>query len=54
MRREHVEDGADRRALGFVAGQPVTVVAKLAGSVILNIRGTRVALDKKLAARVMI
>ena len=41
-------------ALGSVAGQPVTVVAKLAGSVILNIRGTRVALDKKLAARVMI
>ena len=40
--------------LGFVTGQQVTVVAKLAGNLILNVKGTRVALDRKLAARVMI
>ena len=40
--------------LGFVVGQEVTVVASMGGNLILNIKGSRVALDAKMAQRVML
>ena len=40
--------------LGFVIGENVTVVAELAGNMILNIKGSRVALDKSMANRIMV
>lgn len=40
--------------LGFVEGESVTVVSEIAGNMILNIKDTRVALDKTMANRIMI
>lgn len=40
--------------LGFVVGEPVTVVSKLAGNMILNIKGTRVALNQNMTSRIMV
>lgn len=41
-------------SLGFVEGESVTVVSEIAGNMILNIKDTRVALDKTMANRIMI
>ena len=38
--------------LGFVADGQVTVVSALAGSLILQVKGSRVALDKGMASRI--
>ena len=40
--------------LGFVVDGVVTVVTELAGSLILQVKESRVALDRSLANRVMI
>lgn len=40
--------------LGFVAGEEVTVVSSMGGNLILNIKGSRVALDSTMAQRVML
>ena len=40
--------------LGFVVDSPVTVVSKLAGNLILQVRDSRVALDKTMANRIQI
>lgn len=39
--------------LGFVVDSPVTVVSTLGGSLILQVRDSRVALDKAMASRMM-
>lgn len=41
-------------SLGFVAGENVTVVSQLGGNVIINVKGSRVALDKSMASRIMV
>ena len=46
--RRHLEN------LGFVAGEPVTVVSRLAGNMILQIKDSRVALDRMMASRIMV
>lgn len=40
--------------LGCLEGEEVVVVSKLAGNIILNIKGTRIALDKNMANRIMV
>ena len=40
--------------LGFVVGAEVTVVNELGGNLILNIKESRVALDKTMAMRIMV
>ncbi|HIS77040.1 MAG TPA: ferrous iron transport protein A [Candidatus Merdivicinus excrementipullorum] len=40
--------------LGFVSGEQVTVIAEMAGSLILKIKDSRIALDKSMANRIMI
>jgi len=40
--------------MGFVVGEPVTVVSRMGGNVILSIKDSRVALDQNLAGRIMI
>jgi len=40
--------------LGFVAGCEVTVVSEVNGNLILQVKGSRVALDKTMACRIMI
>lgn len=40
--------------LGFVAGEPVTVLSAIGGNLILSVKGSRIALDNALASRIMI
>lgn len=40
--------------LGFVADVAVTVVSELAGNLILQVKDSRVALDRAMASRIMI
>lgn len=40
--------------LGFVVDSVVTVVSQMAGNLILQVKGSRVALDKSLASRILI
>ena len=40
--------------LGFVVNSDVTVVSQLAGTLILQVKDSRVALDKTMANRIMI
>ena len=46
--KKHLED------LGFVAGGDVTVISAIGGNLIVNVKNSRVAVDKELAARIMI
>lgn len=46
--KKHLED------LGFVAGGNVTVVAMMGGSVIVNIKESRIAINKEMASKIMI
>lgn len=40
--------------LGLVEGQAVTVVSKLSGSMIVSVKGSRLALDKAMTGRIWI
>ena len=40
--------------LGFVVDSPVTVVSEILGNLILQVKDSRIALDKTMANRVMI
>ena len=39
-------------SLGFVEGEPVTVVSSMGGNMIIHVKDTRVALDRALASRI--
>lgn len=40
--------------LGFVVGAEVRVVSELGGNLILNVKESRIALDKTMAMRIMV
>lgn len=40
--------------LGFVAGSEITVVAESGGSLIVNIKGARLALGRQLACKILL
>jgi ferrous iron transport protein A len=40
--------------LGFVEGSNVSIVNTLAGNLIVNVKDSRVALDKKLASKIWV
>ena len=40
--------------LGFVQGSEVTVVSEISGNMIVNVKDTRVAIDKTMANRIMV
>ncbi len=40
--------------LGFVAGGSVTVISEIAGNVIVNVKDSRVAVSKEMAAKIMV
>ncbi len=46
--KKHLED------LGFVVGGTVTIVSEIGGNLIVNVKETRVAIDKVLASKIMI
>ena len=46
--KKHLED------MGFVAGSIIRVVSSVNGNLIVNVKDTKVALDKELATKIMI
>jgi ferrous iron transport protein A len=40
--------------LGFVPGSYVTVVSEIGGNLIVNVKESRVAVDKQLAQKIMV
>ena len=46
--KKHLEN------LGFVAGHSITVVSELAGNLIVNVKESRVGIDRELAAKVFV
>ncbi len=40
--------------LGFVTGGSVTVVNEISGNVIVNVKDTRIAVSKEMAAKIMV
>ena len=40
--------------LGFVAGSDVTVVSEIGGNLIVQVKDSRIALDKAMANRIMV
>ena len=46
--KKHLEN------LGFVVGGTVTVVNTLGGNMIVNVKGSRVAIDREMARKIMI
>ena len=46
--KKHLED------MGFVVGAVITVVSTVGGNLIVNIKDTKVALDRELGTRIMI
>lgn len=40
--------------LGFVEGSEVFIVSEIAGNLIVNIKDTRVAIDRSMANRIMV
>lgn len=46
--RTHLEN------LGFVPGSSVTVIAKIGGNLIVNIKESRVAISREMAGKIMV
>lgn len=46
--RRHLEN------LGFIAGETVTVVSEMAGNLIINVKGVRIAIDRSMANRIVV
>lgn len=40
--------------MGFVIGEKITIVSKLGENMIVNIKGARVAIDAKMAKRILV
>ena len=40
--------------LGFVEGAEVTVISRISGSLIVNVKGSRVAINEDMAKRIMV
>ena len=45
---------AHRENLGFVAGAAVKVITSMGGNIIVNIKDSRVAISREMAAKIMI
>lgn len=46
--RTHLEN------LGFVVGGAVTVVSAISGNVIVNVKGSRIAVSREMALKIMV
>lgn len=46
--KKHLED------LGFVVGGAVTVVTQMGGNVIVNVKGSRIAISREMAQKIFI
>lgn len=52
--RGKIETKRHLENMGFVEGAAITVVSRLAGNVIVSVKDVRVALNKELAAKIMV
>ena len=50
--RDHIQKHLAN--LGFVVGEPVTVISEIGGNMILKVKEARIALDKTMASRIMV
>jgi len=41
-------------SLGFVVGETIKIVSELGGNLIINVKDSRVALDKSMASRIIV
>jgi ferrous iron transport protein A len=41
-------------SLGFIVGETVTIISSLGGNMIINIKDSRIALDKSMASRIIV
>ncbi len=46
--KKHLED------MGFVAGASVSVVSRVGGNVIVNVKGSRIAISSAMAQKIMV
>ena len=46
--RKHLED------LGFIAGANVVLINEIGGNVIVNIKGSRIAISREMAQKIMV
>ncbi len=42
------------KSLGFIVGESVTLISKLGENLIINVKDSRIAIDKYMANRIMI
>ena len=56
IKKIHGQDDTKRflESLGFIVGSTVTVVSEMGGNMILNVKDTRIALDKSMATRIIV
>jgi len=40
--------------LGFVEGSEITVISEISGNMIVDVKSSRIAIDKKMANRIMV
>ena len=40
--------------LGFVVGEDVAIVSKIAGNIIVSVKNSRIAISKEMAMRIMV
>lgn len=40
--------------LGFTAGAPVTVVSRIGGNLIVNVKDSRIAINREMASRILV
>ena len=40
--------------LGFVAGSPVSIISKIGGNLIVEVKGARVAVNSDMAAKILV
>ena len=40
--------------LGFIEGEPVSIISRMGGNVIIGVKDTRIALDRHLANRIAV
>ena len=46
--KRHLKD------LGFVVGASVTIISRMGGNVIVNVKESRLAIDEKMAQKIMV
>jgi len=42
------------KSLGFIVGESITLISELGGNLIINVKDSRIAIDKSMANRIII